>query len=121
MQTASSNHNDILIAVLTDGGKRPLPFMIHDGTIAVAYVNHGRWVADCPECNGAEIIAQGQTMLCGSCGAEHQVDFPDKPTREGIVAALTVRKPSNQNWYPHEQVTELVAQNIDHGIYPEDM
>lgn len=88
------------------------------GETVTAYVNHDRWVADCP-CNGAELVAPGEEMLCGSCGAKHQVKFPKH--RADIEAALAPREPYNRNWHPDETVDELVAQNIDHGILPDDM
>lgn len=88
----------------------------------LAYINHGRWVADCatPECFGAELVG-GPTMVCASCGRESTVKYPAPKTREKIEAALDVRLTANRNWYPEETVAELVAQNIDHGILPDDM
>ena len=32
-----------------------------------AYVNHGRLVADCPDCNGAEILNYDGSFFCLSC------------------------------------------------------
>ena len=83
---------------------------------AVAYVNHGRWVADCA-CNGGELVAPAETMLCGSCGRTHTVKFPGPKTRQKIEAALSQRVPLNQNWHPDETVDELVAQNIENGMW----
>jgi hypothetical protein len=117
---ADKNYTEYIIDALTDGGRRPLPFEIHDGGPIDAYVNHGRWVADCA-CNGAELVAPDQEMVCGSCGARNTVTFPGPKTREKIEAALKVRPPLRQNWYPDETVDELIAQNIEHGIYPEDL
>ena len=93
---------------------------IYDGTTVLAYINHGRWVADCA-CNGGELVAPDETMLCGSCGARNTVKFPGLKTRKKIEAALGLREPFNQNWQPDETVDGLVAQNIENGIYPEDM
>ena len=120
LRTADKNYTDRILDRLTDGGRRMLPFEVHDGGPIDAYVNHGRWVADCA-CNGAELVAPGQEMLCGSCGARNQVKFPGPTMRDKIEAVLNPRPPLRQNWYPDETVDELVAQNIDHGIYPEDM
>lgn len=33
------------------------------------------WVARCPECPGAEVVPAEGTFLCGSCGAEAEVDW----------------------------------------------
>ena len=120
MRTADKNHTQHILDSLTDGGRRELPFTIHDGSTVLAYVNHGRWVADCV-CNGAEIVGPGLEMLCGSCGARNTVKFPGPSTRDKIESVLLQREPLRQNWYTDETVDELVAQNIEHGIYPEDM
>lgn len=84
----------------------------------LAYINHGRWVADCV-CNGSELI-DGPVMVCGSCGMETPVKYPGPKTRKRIEDALSVRNQRLQNWHPDETIDELIAQNIDHGIFPED-
>lgn len=33
------------------------------------------WVARCPECPGAEVAPAEGPFLCGSCGAEAEVDW----------------------------------------------
>lgn len=83
------------------------------GETVTAYLNHDRWVADCP-CNGAELVAPGEEMLCGSCGARHRVKFPKH--RKDIEAALEKRAALYRNWHPDETVEELIAQNIEHGV-----
>ena len=88
------------------------------GETVQAYVNHDRWVADCP-CNGAELVSPGEEMLCGSCGARHTVKFPGPKTRERIEGLLTVREPLFRNWHPDETTDELLAQNIERGLFPE--
>ncbi len=92
----------------------------YDGTTVLAYVNHGRWVADCV-CNGGELVAPGEQMLCGSCGARNKVKFPGPKTRDKIQTALLRREPRNQNWHTDETVNERVAQNVENGFYPEYM
>lgn len=89
------------------------------GTTVTAYINHGRWVADCV-CNGAELVAPGLPMVCGSCGAEHKVKFPGPKARADVEKALGVRDGRHQNW-KGETVAELVAENIDNGIFPDDL
>lgn len=89
------------------------------GTTVHAYINHGRWVADCPNCNGAELVASGMPMVCGSCGAEHAVTFPrNRPKLEEV---LTVREMRLQNWLPGQTPSDLLAENIEHGLFPDDM
>ena len=115
MRTASkADRKRVEMAVATTG------VTPYDGTEILAYINLGRWVADCA-CNGGELVAPGEQMLCGSCGAKNTVKFPDKKTRERIDKVLLQRDSYNQNWLPDETVAELVAQNIENGIYPEDM
>ena len=124
LRTADKKYTDRILDALTDAGpfapRKPLPFEIHDGGTIEAYVNHGRWVADCV-CNGAELVAPEQEMVCGSCGARNQVKFPGPTTRDKIEVALSRRELFNQNWPIDETVDELVAQNIENGIYPEEM
>lgn len=78
-----------------------------------AYVNHGRWVADCV-CNGAELVQRGTRFLCGSCGLESPVVWPDDA--DDVDRVLEPRPPRNQNWRPGETVGQLTAENIEHGV-----
>jgi len=112
VQTADKYIRAKVEATLTKHGIRQF-----DGDTVHAYVNHGRWVADCP-CNGAELVAPGELMVCGSCGARNEVKFP--ANIDGIEGALEMRPPTNQNWHG-ESVESLVAENIDHGLLPEDL
>ena len=119
LRTADKRYTERILDALTDGGRRPLPFEIHDGGTISAYVNRGRWVADCV-CNGAELVTVGQEMLCGSCGARNTVKFPGSKTREEISRLLLRRDVFNQNWFTDETVDELLAQNIETGLWEED-
>lgn len=38
---------------------------------AKARFNHGRWIADCPDCLGAENVSPGDKFICGN-------EFPNK-------------------------------------------
>jgi len=87
----------------------------YDGGTVTAYLNHGRWVADCP-CNGSELVAPGEEMLCGSCGAKHQPKFPGPKTKARIEVLLGRRDPFNQNW-SGETVSDLEAENIENGLW----
>lgn len=81
-----------------------------DGQV-YAYANHGRWVADCP-CGGAELVTEGQTMLCGSCADVREVVWPENA--EVIETILSDRPRPNQNWYPGEPVEGLALENERH-------
>lgn len=80
-----------------------------------AYVNHGRWVADC-HCNGAEVVAAGdQPMTCGSCGAVSPVVFP--PERDEVERLLSARPLPNQHWTLGQPIDHLIAENIERGLF----
>ncbi len=84
------------------------------GEVAVR-VNHGRWLADCPYCHGAEIARVGEPFYCMSCGmagnAGHTMTarFPDDAAQ--IEHALESRPLENQNWTPGETVEQLIVEN----------
>lgn len=62
-------------------------------------INHGRWVADCPECNSAQIVTPTDPRLfCVEClSGWFRLTFPADPlAAEQAVAELPVRE---QNWW----------------------
>jgi hypothetical protein len=73
---------------------------------AAAYVNWGRWVADCPRwpgCSNAAELEEGQEAAhCeppAGCGAAYRVIWPADAAQ--IWAALEQRpSPQTRNWYP---------------------
>lgn len=68
---------------------------------ARAYVNFGRWVADCPiECGCALELRPGQlTFACVECKTITLLEWPDDP--DGIWEALLERPaPKTRNWFP---------------------
>ncbi len=82
-----------------------------------AYVNHGRWVADCATayCEEAHLVSPGDRFKCANCGETYDVTFPDDMLL--IDAALSGRKvPQTRNWYPHETVADLIRENAEHGV-----
>ena len=81
-----------------------------------AYVNHGRWVVDCPAagCAGAELASDVRPFVCASCGeGPYQTRFPTE--RAAIEAALESRPVEAQNWLPGETVADLEAENEVNG------
>lgn len=102
----------------------------------MAYVNHGRWIADCPRewCNNAErvdherLAAMGGQFRCTECLFEAPVAFP--PHRDEIDAILALRPvPATRNWFPadHSLATrsgtphgqsavDLVEENNAYGV-----
>jgi len=88
--------------------------LTEDRRTVVAYVNHGRWLANCPHCNGGIPCYQDRSGVCPDCGHVYRVGWPDE--RKAIEAVLELRHlAANQNWLPHETVQMLVAENVAHG------
>ncbi len=91
---------------------------LSDATIK-AYVNHGRWVADCPFCPSAQVVspADPRFLCAGSDGCANskvqgsfaQVVFP--ADLELIEQALLLRPDrKNRNWTT-ESVAVLLEEN----------
>jgi hypothetical protein len=100
--------------------------------VAVAYLNHGRWVADCPRpgCANAEMAGLdgkghpgglGDWFRCrpeeGGCGLRCEVIWPGNV--EDIEALVIPRPlPATRNWNPGQSLHELLAENLEHGVVP---
>ena len=90
---------------------------------AIAYVNEGRWVADCPTagCGGAMVLMRGTPFFCGNC-LNVEIGHRWRPVRwpadrQLIERALAPRMlPEQANWLPGETVELLVVENAMHGI-----
>lgn len=82
-----------------------------------AYVNHSRWVANCPECNGGMgCWRASKTACCLGCGHEFFVIWPAKKDFEEIERLLLRRaKEVNRNWYPMETLLGLQTENAMNG------
>lgn len=88
---------------------------------ARAYVNHGRWIADCPvDCGGALILDKGQTQFpCPECLTITAIEWPKDP--QGIWDALSKRmSPKTRNWYPEDHNVAVRA-CIPHGQTVDDL
>lgn len=97
---------------------------------AVAYVNHGRWIARCPRpfCNSAEHAGKDPTtghvggltgigFTCAECALVCAADWP--PNVDDIEMLLSLRPvPATRNWEPPETVHDLLAENSTHGVFP---
>lgn len=110
MITARSDHRRRVEATIAAAGHDR-----HPVEPVLAYVNHGRWVADCV-CGGAELVAADHPFLCGSCGGEGPVVFPAGDVLAQVEELLAVRPTLNRNWRPHETFNDLLAENIDAGL-----
>lgn len=88
----------------------------------LAYVNHGRWVADCsrPGCAGAESLAPRQTGFhCSNC---HQLDEVVWPADAADIWDVLQERPIPQtrNWYPAGHPL-AVRFRLEHGQSVEDL
>lgn len=95
--------------------------MVYKTNMARAYVNHGRWVADCPTtCGSALDLDSGQSMyICAECHAMSVVDWP--PNADEIWEALQERPFDRvRHWYPREHELAIRAQ-LPHGQTPEEL
>lgn len=91
---------------------------------ARAYVNFGRWIADCPTgCGNAAGLQPGQgTFMCnppGGCGFMTSVEWPNNANE--IWEALEERPiPKTRNWFPSNHDLALRA-GCPHGQTPADL
>lgn len=100
-------------------------------TRARAYVNHSRWISDCPRpyCANAESLQPRQaTFHCTNCLLVADVEWP--PNADAIWEVLTARPvPQTRNWFPEshdlalasgcphgQTVADLIDENRKHGV-----
>lgn len=82
---------------------------------AQAYVNHGRWIADCPQmCGGALELKPKETQFaCRECKWIGVVDWPHDA--DEIMEVLQERPiPKTRNWFPRGHYL-AVRTNTPHG------
>lgn len=87
-------------------------------TELTCYVNHGRWVADCPNCNaGIAAWPKNPLLYCAECATVYSSKFPAAQTIARATDALAARSPHNRNWYPQRELTtDLEKENRDLGL-----
>ena len=94
--------------------------MLKTSAPLVAYVNHGRWVADCIFCRQGLALSRGEQEVplefiftdgpCPNCGMLVHPVFP--AAADLIDAALSVRPfKVVRNWYQVETVQDLLDEN----------
>ena len=94
-----------------------------------AYLNHGRWIADCPldhegqKCTGAECVTEDdKVFLCLSCGNTEingdfiKVVFPPPGQRHKFEMSLALRPEALRNWVPGETPARIAKENRKHGV-----
>ena len=92
-----------------------------------AFVNRGRWVAMCPfGCGSAQVVSETEKYFycCGKSGCYNEaadfnavpVIWPNEKMKGQIYEILSRRPRENQNWFPHESLTDLKVENLAHGV-----
>ena len=84
---------------------------------AFAYLNHGRWVLDCPHgCGEAWLLADIAEVdfSCTLCGLPVSGTTENHATE--IDRAVSGRSMNNRNWYPGETLEMLRLENARHGV-----
>lgn len=88
-----------------------------------AYLNHGRWVADCPRCNSSDLADRAKPeFVCRpeyqGCGLVAAIQFPED--YDDIMAVAAARSsPLNRNWRPGESVIDMRIENAAHHLQSE--
>ncbi len=102
----------------------PVPF---DAAVSIGgepvhvFVNEARWIAQCPDCNSAQLACKTDLrFMCHECGNVRN-GGQWRPTAwpksiDKIEVVLGKRLPVNQNWGPFETLADLVAENVAYGI-----
>lgn len=117
------DHRGIAAGNPSPDGNRTLPTnAVAEVVPAIARVEHGRWIVDCPFCRGAEFFnaTSGLFFCCGCRNAQVDNSYlavlaPDAKTRAEIALVLCedVDRDEWRNWNPTETVDDLRRQAED--------
>ena len=124
IQTREDIFGDLSIATIAakhigTRGECDMPNGTSDAAVAIARVNDGRWIADCPWCSGAERVSfEMPAFFCCGCRnaavgcAVISVKLPTVRTREAVERHLVGnRPPGARHWVPGETVEDLRRQD----------
>lgn len=82
-------------------------------------VNHGRWLVDCPWCNGAQVASiTDRRFVCADCfnapvqGHPLRTAWPSDELRAEIEAEMQLRSDPARNWMPGETMDDLITERI---------
>jgi hypothetical protein len=71
------------------------------GKTVAAFVDHGRWVAEC-ECRGGMACSPHISYaICLDCGRRYRIKFPSAKAIAEATELLDERPEQNRNWHPH--------------------
>lgn len=85
------------------------------------YVNHSRWIAECPYGCGAALALTGRetTFHCTECQSILIIEWPDNA--DEIWEALMERKfPRFRNWFPKDHEMAIKC-GLPHGQTPKEL
>lgn len=86
-----------------------------------AYVNHGRWVADCPICNGGIALwKEHESGCCLDCGTIYsRISWPSKKDIE-LVEETLVKQPiyEERNWKPSVETAKQLVKRATKELPP---
>jgi hypothetical protein len=99
----------------------PMPPVFKVGTSSApalkVYLNHGRWVVNCPDCNGAQLACfDDKRFMCNECANVavgnlwRVIVWPED--RRAVEEAVAARPVLNQNWVAGESIADLLRQNL---------
>jgi hypothetical protein len=104
-----------------DYGHTHVPGVALKAPHAIAYVNHGRWLADCPfNCGGARMVQPNVDFWCVFCGNAEAggqgvpVDWPSDAVQVDDVLRYRALE-RYRNWIPGETIAVLRKENQDNG------
>jgi len=87
--------------------------------VALAEVNHGRWVVYC-HCGGAEMAWDEGLVMCMGCfnsHARHELVRTHFPANRVEIDAVLDRRPLvNRNWRRGETLEQLMRENAEHPL-----
>lgn len=94
---------------------------VDNGPALEAHISHDRWVVDCPDCGGADVVFMAEPLMwCHECGNRkvggkwRRVSLPSNAKQ--IEAILSLRPRVDQrNWRAEEMIEDLIAQNVEAG------
>jgi hypothetical protein len=79
------------------------------------YINHSRWLADCPECNGGMACWEANPYACClDCGHQFSIRWQEGGERAAAIRLLAGYPDRHRNWDPRvgETVESLRVRHI---------
>lgn len=97
----------------------PVPLVtVTNAEPVLAFANWGAWVGRCPSpwCTSAKVLDDDDRVFrCDECPTVADVAWPED--KAAIQALLMMRPdPKTRNFLPYETTTDLMFQNVAHGI-----